>query len=144
MAELNGRMYDALRAAFQTESMNVQRYAHFAEIAEIEGHVALASIFRDLQASAACVARGHLDLLQDVADPATATPIGESALNVAAGLNGELSESTDLYPALVAEAHEEGLADVAGWLETLCLLKTAHTTRLQLLLDGFVQDRETA
>ncbi|GGK90987.1 hypothetical protein [Mangrovihabitans endophyticus] len=134
MTELNGEMLAELRAAFLTESMNVQRYAHFAEVAGIEGHLALAELFQKLCATTACVARGHLDLLQEVVDPATDLPMGGTGSNAACALAGELDETTRLYPRLATAAHDTGLADVASWFETLVALKKAHTARLEQAL----------
>ncbi|MFI7210890.1 rubrerythrin family protein [Micromonospora maritima] len=131
---MSSQLFADLRAAFASESMTAQRYAYFAEIAEIEGHLAVAQTLRELASTTDCVAHGHLDLLRFEADPSTRQPLGDTELNVAAALTGELHESADLYPKLSEHAHDEGLADVASWLETLTALKGAHVTRLQSTL----------
>jgi rubrerythrin len=133
---MSSQLFADLRAAFASESMAAQRYTYFADIAEIEGQLELAKMLRELADTTNCVAHGHLDLLRYVADPSTRQPLGDTELNLAAALTGELHESADLYPKLTEHAHDEGLADLASWLETLTALKGAHVTRLQEALDG--------
>jgi rubrerythrin len=134
MLGMSSQLFGDLRAAFASESMAAQRYTYFAEIAEIEGHLELAQTLRELARTTDCVAHGHLDLLRFVADPSTRQPLGDTELNVAAALTGELHESTDLYPKLSEHAHDEGHADLASWLETLTALKGAHVARLEAAL----------
>jgi rubrerythrin len=136
MTELNKTLYSGLRAAFVSEAMTAQRYTYFAQVAEIEGRVQIAQVFTELAESATCAAHGHIDFLQHFADPATEQPIGETQLNVASAVIGELYEATELYPELVVAARAEGLADVASWLTTMCALKRAHVARLKQVLDA--------
>jgi rubrerythrin len=126
-------LLSGLRSAFAAESMTAQRYAYFAQTAEIEGMVDLARLFTELAESAACAAHGHLDMLE-YADPATGQPIGESRLNLAAAVTAALKEASEFYPGLTARAHAEGIADTASWLETLSALKKAHVARLNAAL----------
>lgn len=135
MPGMSPQLFADLRAAFASESMAAQRYRYFAEIAEIEGHLSLAQELRDLASTTDCVAHGHLDVFRYEADPSTRQPLGDTELNLAAALTGELHESADLYPKLTEHAHDEGIADLASWLETLTALKGAHVTRLQAALD---------
>lgn len=130
MTALSDGFFDQLRAAFIAEASTVLRFRYFAQISEIEGSLDTARLFTDLAESAACVAHGHLDFLQTVADPATGRPMGDTDLNLAAAVSSEIDAATVRYPALAQEAHNEGLADVASWLETLCALKHAHLARL--------------
>jgi rubrerythrin len=122
-------LVSGLHAAFAAESMTAQRYAYFAQAAEIEGMLDLARLFSELAESAACAAHGHLDMLQD-ADPMTGQPIGESRLNLAAAMAAALREASEFYPGLAETAHAQGVADTASWLETLAALKKAHMARL--------------
>ncbi|WP_211346979.1 rubrerythrin family protein [Saccharothrix australiensis] len=125
-----------LRSAFAGEAMTVQRYTYFAQVAEIEGHVEVSRLFTELAESVACAAHGHVDFLLHSADPTTGRPLGETPLNVAAAVSGELHEATERYPKLVAAAHAEGMADLASWLTTLCALKKAHVAKLEQALAG--------
>ncbi|WP_223166589.1 rubrerythrin family protein [Nonomuraea sp. SYSU D8015] len=134
MSELSRSLFEGMREAFVAESMTAQRYAYFAQIAEIEGHLEVSKLLGELAESVACAAHGHLDFLQYVADPATDQPIGETHLNLASSITGGLQEADELYPRLAAIAHSEGFADVASWLETLCALKKTHVTKLNQAL----------
>ncbi|MEU5551911.1 hypothetical protein ABZ738_19265 [Micromonospora sp. NPDC047793] len=130
MSALTEELFDEIRAAFIAEASTVLRFQYFAQVSEIEGSLDSARLFTELAESAACVAHGHLDFLQAVADPATGRPLGDTDLNLAAALSSEMEAATARYPALVQQAHDEGLADVASWLETLRALKHAHLAKL--------------
>jgi rubrerythrin len=134
MADLTPQPLADLRSAFAAEAMNAQRYAYFAEVAEIEGHAAVAKLFRDLTATAACVARGHLDFLQHAADPTTSRPIDDTRAQLVAALAGAAQEANEFYPQLAGKALDQGQADVASWLETLSALKRSHTAKLDQVL----------
>jgi rubrerythrin len=134
MAELSRDLFTDLATAFAAESTAVQRFTYFAEVARIEGHLAVAALLGELADSLNCVAHGHIDIFQQVADPTTDRPIGDTSLNLAAALTGELRTASELYPRLAGTARDAGLADVAGWLETLCALKKAHVAKLNLAL----------
>lgn len=133
-------MFADLRAAFARESMAAQRYRYFAQIAEIEGYVDIARQFTELAESVGCVAHGHLDLLRSLADPGSGQPMGDTQLNVASAVSGGQQDVTELYPALLAAAHAEGLAEVAGWLRTVEALKKAHLARLEETLASLVEE----
>lgn len=124
-----------LRAAFAAEAMTAQRYAYFAQTAEIEGRIDIARLFAELAESAACAAHGHLDVLQYV-DPDMERTAGDTRANLAAALADALREASDFYPRLAATAHEAEVADVASWLETLTALKKAHLGRLGEALEA--------
>jgi rubrerythrin len=128
--QARGFLFADLRAAFASEATAVQRYTYFAQVAEIEGHMEVARLFTEMAESVACVAHGHIDFLQQVGDPSTEMPMGDTPLNLAAAVAGAAEAATKHYPRLVALAHTEGIADAASWLTTLCALKNAHVQRL--------------
>ncbi|WP_330460374.1 rubrerythrin family protein [Streptomyces sp. NBC_00820] len=119
-----------VHAKLATEALTVQRYTYFAQIAEIEGHTETAKLFRELAASVACVAHGHLDVLRDRL-PQT---LGDTALNLASSLSEALRDAEGTYPDLTADAFEEGQIDVASWLTTAGALKKAHVAKLDAAL----------
>jgi rubrerythrin len=127
-------IFGELSAMFLAESANAQRYAYFAEVAQIEGHPDIAALLGELAQSLSCAAHGHFDFLQQIADPATNQPIGETSLNLASAITSGLSEANDRYPALAGAAHADGLADTASWLETMSALKKAHVAKLDAAL----------
>jgi rubrerythrin len=135
MPQPSNGLADDLRTALATEATAVQRYTYFSQVAEIEGHGEIARAFSDLAESIACVAHGHIDALQNVADPHTVQTVGETRLNLAASMAGMLHEANEIYPRLAVGAHEEGHADVASWLTTLGYLKGAHLARCEALLN---------
>ncbi|HEX6343730.1 ferritin family protein [Umezawaea sp.] len=128
------RLHPGLRAAFAAEAVAVVRYTYFAQVAEVEGHAEAARLFTEAARSAECAAHGHLDFLRYAGDATTDEPIGETELNVASAVSGVLRDATESYPELVAAAHAEGLADVAGWLTTVAALKNAHTAKFERVL----------
>ncbi|MGV9295835.1 rubrerythrin family protein [Amycolatopsis sp. NPDC003676] len=130
MTELTEQLSAELSTALTTEAMAVQRYTYFARIAEIEGHREIAQLFTELAETTSCVAHGHLDLLQPIADPATAQPIGDTRLNLASALAGGLRDADEHYPRRTAAAHAAGCADVASWLTSLAALKHTHVARI--------------
>ncbi|BAU81191.1 rubrerythrin family protein [Streptomyces laurentii] len=134
MAQLSEGLAIGLRSVFAAEAASVQRYTYFAQVAEIEGHGEIARLFSDLAESIGCVAHGHIDALQDIADPHTRKTVGETRLNLAASAAEALTEANEVYPRLTARAHEEGHPDVASWLTTLAALKHAHLGKLDALL----------
>lgn len=136
MSELSERVLSDLRAAFAAESATIQRYAYFAQLAEMEGQAEVARVFSDLAESLACVAHGHYDFLHEVADPVSGQPTGETSLNLVAALASELRGATEYYPQLADAALGAGLADVGSWMMTLSALKKAHSDRLAEVLTG--------
>lgn len=133
MTEINSVLFKNLCSAFAAEAATVLRFTNFAQVAEIEGSLGTARAFSELAESAACVAHGHIDFLRAMADPSTELPIGDTGLNVAAAVASEAHAATVLYPALARDAHAEGLADMASWMETLVALKQVHLVRLNQL-----------
>jgi rubrerythrin len=108
MSEVDERLYAGLDEAFVAEATAVARYTYFAEVARIEGYAETHAHFRDLSESTSRVSHGHLDLLQQVADPTTGRPTGETSLNLRAAVTGEPGKATELYPRLVGTAHASG------------------------------------
>jgi rubrerythrin len=127
-----------LRRAFLLEAAAVQRYTYFAQLADIEGHGEAARLLSQFAQSSACAAHGHLDQLRHSADPAPGDEIGNTQLNLAAVLAGELKDASQTYPDLVRRAFEDGLADTASWMQTVGALKQAHVARLQEVLTELV------
>ena len=62
-------------------------------------------------------------------DPATGLPIGSSRLNLAAAIEGETHEYTDMYPGMAKTARDEGFDEIADWFETLAKAERSHANR---------------
>ena len=136
MANLKGsKTHENLKAAFAGESQANRRYLYFAKVADVEGYPEVASNFRETAEGETGHAHGHLDYLKQVGDPATGLPIGDTATNLKASIEGETHEYTDMYPGMARTAREEGLPEIADWFETLAKAEKSHAGRFQKALD---------
>ncbi|MGM0559829.1 MAG: rubrerythrin family protein [Pseudomonadota bacterium] len=124
-----------LKDAFAGESMANRRYLYFAQKADVEGFNDVASVFRSTAEGETGHAHGHLGFLEEVGDPATGEPIGETELNLKAAVAGETHEYTDMYPGMARSAREEGFDEIADWFETLAKAERSHAGRFQKALE---------
>ena len=125
-----------LKEAFSGESQANRRYLYFAQKADVEGYNDVSAVFRSTAEGETGHAHGHLEYLQEVGDPATGEPIGNTRLNLKAAIAGETFEYTDMYPGMAKTAREEGLDEIADWFETLAKAERSHANRFQKALDG--------
>ena len=136
MAGLKGtKTEENLKAAFAGESQANRRYLYFAQKADVEGYNDVAAVFRSTAEGETGHAHGHLEYLEEVGDPATGEPIGDTASNLKASVAGETHEYTDMYPGMAKEAREEGFDQIATWFETLAKAERSHAGRFQKALD---------
>ena len=136
MKPLKGtRTHDNLKAAFAGESQANRRYLYFAAKADVEGYNDVSAVFRSTAEGETGHAHGHLEYLEQVGDPATGLPIGETSKNLKAAIAGETHEYTDMYPGMAKAAREEGFQEIADWFETLAKAEKSHAGRFQALLD---------
>jgi rubrerythrin len=135
MKSLKGtKTHDNLKDAFAGESQANRRYLYFAKVADVEGYPEVAMNFRETAEGETGHAHGHLDFLKGVGDPATGLPIGDTAANLKAAIEGETHEYTDMYPGMARTAREEGFAEVADWFETLAKAEKSHAGRFDKML----------
>jgi rubrerythrin len=135
MARLHGtKTHENLKAAFAGESQANRRYLYFAKVADVEGYPEVAMNFRETAEGETGHAHGHLDFLKAVGDPATGLPIGDTAANLKAAIEGETHEYTDMYPGMAKTARDEGFAEVADWFETLAKAEKSHAGRFDKML----------
>ena len=73
-----------LKDAFAGESQANRRYLYFAQKADVQGYNDVSAVFRSTAEGETGHAHGHLEYLQEVGDPATGKPIGETKDNLAA------------------------------------------------------------
>ena len=125
-----------LKAAFAGESQANRRYLYFAQKADVEGYNDVASVFRSTAEGETGHAHGHLEFLEEVGDPATGKPIGETKDNLVAAVAGETHEYTDMYPGMAKPAREEGFEEIADWFETLAKAEKSHAGKFQKTLDS--------
>ncbi len=124
-----------LKEAFAGESQANRRYLYFAQQADVEGYNDIAALFRSTAEGETGHAFGHLEYLEQVGDPATGLPIGNTRDNLKAAVAGETYEYTDMYPGMAKTAREEGFDEIADWFETLAKAERSHANRYQKALD---------
>lgn len=125
-----------LKAAFAGESQANRRYLYFARKADIEGQPDIAGVFRDTAEGETGHAFGHFDFIAQVGDPVTGVPVGDTEMNLKSAIEGETYEYTEMYPGFAKTAREEGLDEVAQWLETLARAEKSHAGRFVKALDS--------
>ena len=125
-----------LKDAFAGESQANRRYLYFAAKADVEGENDVAAVFRSTAEGETGHAHGHLEYLEEVGDPATGLPMGETRKNLLASIEGETHEYTDMYPGMAKTARDEGFEEIADWFETLAKAERSHANRFQKALDA--------
>jgi len=134
--ELKGtKTEENLKSAFSSEAQANRRYLYFAQRADIEGFNDVAAVFRSTAEGETGHAHGHLEYIEEVGDPPTGEPIGDTRKNLKAAIASEIYEYTDMYPGMARTAREEGLDEIADWFETLARAERSHANRFQKALD---------
>ena len=136
--ELKGsKTADNLKDAFSGESQANRRYLYFAQKADIEGAPDVAQVFRSTAEGETGHAHGHLEYLEEVGDPATGEPMGETEDNLKSAIHGETHEYTDMYPGMARTAREEGFEEIADWFETLAKAEKSHAGKFTRTLEAY-------
>jgi rubrerythrin len=136
MAKLKGsKTEDNLKAAFAGESQANRRYLYFAQKADVEGYNDVAAVFRSTAEGETGHAHGHLEFLEEVGDPATGKPIGDTLKNLKSAVAGETYEYETMYPGMAKTARDEGFDEIAEWFETLAKAEKSHAGRFAKAAD---------
>ena len=136
--ELKGsKTAENLKDAFSGESQANRRYLYFAQKADIEGAPDVAQVFRSTAEGETGHAHGHLEYLEEVGDPATGEPMGETEDNLKSAIHGETHEYTDMYPGMARTAREEGFEEIADWFETLAKAEKSHAGKFTRTLEAY-------
>lgn len=137
MPKLEGtKTHENLKAAFAGESQANRRYLYFARKADVEGEPEIAGLFRDVAEGETGHAFGHFEFLEEVGDPVTGVPVGDTSQNLKSAIEGETYEYSQMYPGFAKEAREEGFDEIAEWFETLARAEKSHAGRFQKGLEG--------
>ena len=136
MALKGSKTEENLKAAFAGESQANRRYLYFAQKADVEGYNDVATVFRSTAEGETGHAHGHLEFLEEVGDPATGKPIGETKENLESAIDGETHEYTDMYPGMAKTARDEGFEEIADWFETLAKAEKSHAGKFQKTLES--------
>ena len=118
-----------LKAAFASEAQANRRYLYFAQNADVEGYNDIAAVFRSTAEGETGHAHGHLEYLEEIGDPVTGLPFGDTANNLRSAIAGETHEYSDMYPGMAKAAREEGFDEIADWFETLAKAERSHANR---------------
>ena len=141
MKALKGtQTHDNLKAAFAGESQANRRYLYFANKADVEGQNDVAAVFRSTAEGETGHAHGHLDYLEEGADPtgdpATGKPLGPAGDILKAAIASETREYIDMYAGMARVARQEGVDDLADWFETLAKAAKWPVGRFRKVLDA--------
>ena len=118
-----------LKEAFAGESQANRRYLYFSRRADVEGWPDVAGLFRDVAEGETGHAFGHFEFLEEVGDPVTGVPVGDTEKNLKSAIEGETYEYTEMYPGFAKTARDEGFDQVAEWFETLARAEKSHAGR---------------
>ncbi|HWP35035.1 MAG TPA: rubrerythrin family protein [Thermodesulfobacteriota bacterium] len=125
-----------LKEGFAGESQANRRYLYFARKADIEGYPDIAGVFRDTAEGETGHAFGHFEYMEEVGDPVTGEPVGDTEKNLRSAIAGETYEYTKMYPGFAKTAREEGFPEIAEWFETLARAEKSHAGRFTKALES--------
>ena len=125
-----------LKEAFAGESQATRRYLYFAQKADVEGFNDVAAVFRSTAEGETGHAHGQLVYLEEVGDPATGKPIGETKANLESAIQGDTHEYTDMYPGMAKTARDEGFDEIADWIETLAKAEKSQAGKFPKTLES--------
>ncbi len=115
-----------LAAAFAGESQARNKYTYFAGVAREEGFHYIAKLFEETADNEKRHAKDHFKLLGG---------LGETAANLKAALEGEMYETTTMYPDFEAQATEDGNVEAANLFRQIAKVEQHHADRYKKLLE---------
>jgi rubrerythrin len=122
-----GTTKDNLESAFSGESQASRKYTYFAEKAEEEGYKRIARLFRAAADAETVHARNHLNVLQE---------IKSTSENLMAAISGENHEFTEMYPAFIKQAEDEGNSRAVSSFKMANQVEQIHHGLYQDALDN--------
>lgn len=143
-----------LTQAFIGESQARNRYTFYSKIAKKEGFVQIAQIFDTTAEQEKEHASWEFKLIQtlkgdlnELEVPANASLVmGDTKVNLANAIEGELYETNTMYPDFAKIAREEGHEAIAKRFEAIAIAEKHHAERYQKLLkvleDGTIFKKE--
>ena len=114
-----GTTYENLLTALQGETNAFTKYEAFAKVAQSEGYDQIARLFQ-CTADAEKIHVGLELALAQKMNPETKAPAGDAVhegltdANLITGAQGEIYETSDMYPAFIKKAQEEGETEAVG------------------------------
>ncbi len=129
-----------LLAAFAGESQARNRYTYAAGVAEKEGYLQIAELFKETAENEKEHAKRFFKFLEggmvEIVAMYPAGVIGTTQDNLKAAAEGEHEEWTKLYPEAAKIAQEEGFPEVAEAFENIAKVENAHESRYRKLLEN--------
>ena len=134
-----GTTLENLKTAITGETGATTKYAAFAKVAEEAGYSQIARLFT----CTADAEKIHIELeygLITAEEPDFERPTAEAPaeaptdLNLISGANGEIYETSDMYPSFIAKAAEEGKDDA---VDVFTRAKLAEGYHAALYLDAY-------
>lgn len=129
-----GTTLDNLKAAVTGETGASAKYAAFAEAAEAAGYTQIARLFRATSEAEQVHIAMEYKLVQ-AEDPEWAKPVADAPvveacdLNLIAAANGEIYETSDMYPAFIKKAQEESNDKAVRVFTRAKLAESVHAER---------------
>lgn len=129
-----GTTLENLKAAIAGETGASAKYTAFAEAAEDQGHNQIARLFK----ATAAAEQIHINLEYNLVSavepsfekPTAEGPVGEASdLNLIGSAYGEMYETSDMYPAFIKQAQEEGDAKAVQVFSRAKLAESVHAER---------------
>lgn len=119
-----------VREAFAREAQAALRCLYFARRADVEGRADVAALLRALADGETGHGFGHLEFLEDVADPLAGS--GDTTGNLDSAI-GEAEANATAYDDYAAQARKARHGDVADWFGTVAAAERAHASQLTRL-----------
>jgi len=115
-----------LKTAFAGESQARNKYTYFAKVAEVEGYLYIAKIFKETALNEMQHAKDEFKLLKG---------IGDTTANLKEAINGEHHETVSMYPEFAKDAEEEGNEQAAILFKEISEVEEHHEKRYKKLLE---------
>ena len=120
-----GTTEEHLAAAFAGESQARNMYTFFAAVAAKEGYHYVAKILQETADNERRHAKDEFKLLGR---------LGDTAANLAAAIEGEMHETTTMYPQFAEQADKEGNKAAANLFRQIAKIEAHHAKRYKKLL----------
>jgi len=127
-----------LLKAIAGESMARNKYTYYAEIAKIEGHQWIATVFEETADNERAHAKEELEKLPEktvMTNTYDIHPLGGTLENLRNATEGEKYEYGTMYPGFEKTAREEGEAETAVFFKTIAGIEAKHAERYTILAD---------
>lgn len=123
---------DNLQAAFNGESNAHARYLAFAQKADQEGYGRAASLFRSAARAEQVHFERHAKVIKELGGTPTAnieTPVVKTTEeNLKAAMEGEIYESTVMYPEFLVKSEKDGIKNASDAFEDAGKAETVHAS----------------